>query len=63
MENRKYQFNLTELLFYMEEMYSMDMLSEKGTYIYERYKMTNKISNADCTYIHKQIEKWHFEKF
>ena len=63
MENHKYQFNLTELLFYMEEMYSMDMLSEKGTYIYERYKMTNKISSKECAYIHKQVEEWFFEKF
>lgn len=62
-QEHKRQTNLSELLFYMEEMYSMDMLSEKGTDIYERYKFGHQMTISERSYIYSQIEKWFFEKF
>ena len=62
-QEHKPQTNLSELLFYLEEMYSMDMLSEKGTDIYERYKFGYQMTKSEYTYIYKQIDKWFFMKF
>ena len=59
----KVETNVGELIYYLEEMYSMDMLDDTETDIYERYTYGEKINKSEWLYVYKQLYKLQFEKF
>ena len=59
----KNQTNLSELLFYLEEMYVMDMLTDKETDIYERYKFGHQMNSSERSYVYSCMQEYYNEAF
>jgi len=62
-QEHKPHTNLSELLFYMEEMYSMDMLTDKETDIYERYKFGYQMTSSERSYVYSCMQEYYNEAF
>ncbi|WP_107838606.1 hypothetical protein [Metasolibacillus meyeri] len=55
--------NLSELRYYLEEMYQIDMLHPLEKEIYERYQLTGTITYAESLYIKSNIHTYYEFKF
>lgn len=59
----KKQTHISELAFYLEELYQMDMLDEKEEVIYMRHRDDLKVSKSDWKYVLKRMNEYTYEKF
>lgn len=59
----KIKTNISEILYYLEEMYQMDLLSEEEMDIYEKYKYTGKMTKNDAKEVLISIKQYFFEEF
>lgn len=59
----KIKTNISEILYYLEEMYQMDLLSEEEMDIYEKYKYSGKMSKNDAKEVLISIKQYFFEEF
>ena len=55
--------HISELVFYLEEMYQMDMLDEKEESIYVSHRSDMKVSKLDWKYVLKRMNSYTYEKF
>lgn len=63
LEGHRSETNLSEFLFYLEEMYDMELLTEEEMTAYERYKWSGKMSKKHYKMIKNNINHYFFEKF
>ena len=59
----KKQTHISELVFYLEEMYQMEMLDEKEESIYLSHRSDMKVSKSDWKYVLKRMYNYTYEKF
>ena len=62
-EEKSKRISLTEVLFYLEEMHSMDMLDEFSEEVYIKYQWEGKMLLADFLQVCKRVRKWQEIKF
>jgi len=55
--------NMNELVYYLEEMYQLELLDEIETDIYERYMWGDRITSSDRMYVYEKAYEYFFEKF
>lgn len=53
----------SELLYYLEEMYEMDELTDLEKEIYEKYQYGEQVSKKEWCYVHEKMSKLYDEKF
>lgn len=59
----KIKTNISEIAYYLEEMYQMELLSEEEMDIYEKYKYTGKMTKKDAKEVLISINHYFFDKF
>lgn len=59
----KIKTNISEIVYYLEEMYQMDLLSEEEMDIYENYKYSGKMTKNDAKEVLISIKQYFFEEF
>lgn len=55
--------NITELVFYLEELYKMDGLDSTEKEIYERYQWGMKVEPSEWLYVYRNAHDLNYEQF
>lgn len=63
LNQHKSKANKSEVLYYLEEMYGMDLLSDEEIIAYERYMWEGKMSKKHYNLIRNNMKKEFFNKF
>lgn len=55
--------NLSEIIYYLEEMYEMGLLNDIEIDIYEHYLHNGVINTSEYLYMNNRMEKWQNKNF